>query len=393
MVKVRRTWLPLILLAACGGLVGLLGAARASGAFNPTLSLTLSNPALVANSDITSVTSLPAGNPALGNWALFMPAEWAVSRDTMIPYNDVVARGTMSADVDCDGTIEAFGPFNLTNQPADSALLDQWEGQITSWWSLLLSVDREIGYPASIDADMVSMSQYHTICAPQTFTLTIFGRSSPGMAPILTNPATAGVYTWGGSFVSRGAEFGSSVSVNVCVGSTCPAQTPTPSPAPTPTASPTSTAGPTATPVRTPSPLDLDGDGVPNSSDNCPSWSNPSQALPAWIVPAGDDDCDGYPSAAKVGTRASESTVGTVATRHCAATATANDEPLPDAWPVDFNDNQYVNGQEWLTFSPLFGSAAPGPPYSARFDLNADGMINGSDLLQLNPFFGKRCTS
>ena len=65
---------------------------------------------------------------------------------------------------------------------------------------------------------------------------------------------------------------------------------------------------------------------------------------------------------------------------------------MPYAWPPDFDDNQLVNGQDIIKFNPVFGSAAPGPPYSARFDLNGSGLINNQDILQLNPFFAKYCS-
>ena len=75
----------------------------------------------------------------------------------------------------------------------------------------------------------------------------------------------------------------------------------------------------------------------------------------------------------------------------CSATAAANDEPLPDAWPPDFNDSRMVNGADILSFNSRFGSHSPNAPYDARWDLNANGTINGADVLQLNPFFGKSC--
>ena len=59
---------------------------------------------------------------------------------------------------------------------------------------------------------------------------------------------------------------------------------------------------------------------------------------------------------------------------------------------MDFDDNQLVNGGDFLMFAPVFGGIAPDPRYNARFDLNEDGAINGGDFLVFAPFFGKRCT-
>ncbi len=72
----------------------------------------------------------------------------------------------------------------------------------------------------------------------------------------------------------------------------------------------------------------------------------------------------------------------------CAATPTANDEPAPDAWPVDFDDNQIVDIFDVLVLKPVFN--AP-PVYSPRYDFNADGVIDITDVLTLKPFFSLGC--
>jgi hypothetical protein len=84
--------------------------------------------------------------------------------------------------------------------------------------------------------------------------------------------------------------------------------------------------------------------------------------------------------------------MGTDPTLPCAATSVRNDEPLPDRWPVDLDDNQLINGSDLLMFAPAFGGITPDPRYNARFDLNQDNKINGSDLLEIAPFFGKGCS-
>lgn len=141
-------------------------------------------------------------------------------------------------------------------------------------------------------------------------------------------------------------------------------------------------------------PVDADTDGVGLACDNCPNWSNLSQALPNWPVPNGDSDCDGFPDSVAIGppdSLAAEAGMGTDAASHCAADSTSNNEGLPDRWPVDFDDNQLANGSDLLTFATVFGGIAPSAPYDARWDLNADGRVSGSDFLKLAPFFGKTC--
>lgn len=144
--------------------------------------------------------------------------------------------------------------------------------------------------------------------------------------------------------------------------------------------------------------------------DNCPSVANPGQenqdgdefgdaceapgcatVINHWSVPAGDVDCDGFPNSTAVGNRGAESFIGTNAAVTCPATGTANDEGLPDVWPVDMDDNQLVSGPDILKFGPVFAGIAPNPPYNVRFDLNQDGRISGPDILAYGPFFAKRC--
>jgi hypothetical protein len=149
---------------------------------------------------------------------------------------------------------------------------------------------------------------------------------------------------------------------------------------------------------------DMDNDGVctgttfappmTGGNDNCPAWFNPTQALPNWSVPAGDSDCDGFPDSVPLGppsALSAELLMGTDPVTHCAATSDRNDEPNPDRWPVDFDDNQSVNGSDLLAFAPVFGAISPNPLYDARFDLNADGRIHGSDFLKLAPFMAHSC--
>ena len=249
-----RVKLLLLLLAAGLALVGTLLAARASAPFSPALSVSLSDPTPSANSDVATVTTLPGGHQALSNWAMFLPDGWNVPSGGTVPDGDVTAQGFMSVDVDCDSSIENFGPFNLTDQPNDDTVAI-WTGLITSWWSLTVSIDTGPGEPFDMNASMTDFfGEFHDLCAPQTFTLTMFGLSSPGNAPVNSNPSSPGTYTFDGRFVSITAEHTAISTADVCVGTSCPTPTPTPTPGPTPTPTPTPTPGPTPTPTPTPPP-------------------------------------------------------------------------------------------------------------------------------------------
>jgi subtilisin family serine protease len=157
----------------------------------------------------------------------------------------------------------------------------------------------------------------------------------------------------------------------------------TPTPSATPTTSPT--PSPTPTPVPTPGPNDRDGDGDLDSVDNCPDWYNPAQQLPPWPVPPGDPDCDGF-------TTSRETFVGTDATRHCAEDAILNNEPV-DSGVTDFDDNQITSVSDLVLFGPHFNKFGPGPPYSVRFDTNADGWITIADVVIIGPLFNRNCAS
>jgi len=128
---------------------------------------------------------------------------------------------------------------------------------------------------------------------------------------------------------------------------------------------------------------DNDGDGVDDALDNCPAWPNPFQNLPPWTVPVGDPDCDSF-------TTTIENFAGTDPNDPCANTAGANDE-ADDRWPADTNDNQFINTFDVVPFIPTLNSVAPGPPYTARLDLNASGSINTFDVVPFIQLLNKPC--
>jgi hypothetical protein len=132
---------------------------------------------------------------------------------------------------------------------------------------------------------------------------------------------------------------------------------------------------------------DTDGDGVPDSVDNCPTVKNLDQK---------DFNGDGKGDACEDsdGDRSTDQLelyVGTNPNQRCAATTTRKDEPV-GATPWDIDNNRVVNGQDVGMFAPHFFVISPSDPrYSVRFDLNMDGKINGQDLGRLAPYFFKTC--
>ena len=134
---------------------------------------------------------------------------------------------------------------------------------------------------------------------------------------------------------------------------------------------------------------DADTDTICDSSDNCPNWPNPAQNLPAWSVPAGDPDCDGFPSTVAAGGRASESFMGTLPLVACSPTVSP--DHAPDEWPVDFNNDQAANLTDIFKIVPHLNTLDTDPGSSQRFDLNGDGSINLTDIFKVVPFLNFSC--
>lgn len=103
-----------------------------------------------------------------------------------------------------------------------------------------------------------------------------------------------------------------------------------------------------------------------------------------WLTPVGDNDCDGF-------TDANEAFLGTDAAQRCSATSGANNEPTPDRWPIDFDDNQLASLTDVTQYSSRFGAIGPNPPYAVRFDFNQDNRITLVDVTKFSGFFGRRC--
>ena len=126
----------------------------------------------------------------------------------------------------------------------------------------------------------------------------------------------------------------------------------------------------------TPPQQDSDGDGVPDSIDNCPRWPNPSQNLPPWPVASNDPDCDGFSNTV-------ESSAGTDALVHCGV----------DAWPADINNDTFSDISDVAFLSGNFGKAVPPAPY--RYNIAPDPpdrFIDISDISRMTADFGFRCT-
>jgi uncharacterized repeat protein (TIGR01451 family) len=100
-----------------------------------------------------------------------------------------------------------------------------------------------------------------------------------------------------------------------------------------------------------------------------------------------DSDGDGYEDVTEA------FFIGTNPALACPLTGTPDDEE-PDPWPIDFNDDRYINLIDvFYVLPPFFGTGTGDSNYYPRQDLEPDGFINLVDVFMvLPPYFGESCT-
>jgi hypothetical protein len=142
---------------------------------------------------------------------------------------------------------------------------------------------------------------------------------------------------------------------------------------------------------------DVDCDGVPDVSDNCPTVSNPGQedtdgdGVPGTQPPPGatwggnacdaDDDNDGFSDD-------NELCIGTDPLDACP------DDPSDAAWPLDINNDGEIHVvTDVLNFRGRIGATPYAPNWWQRLDFNCDGLISVvGDVLMYRGRIGETCT-
>jgi hypothetical protein len=141
--------------------------------------------------------------------------------------------------------------------------------------------------------------------------------------------------------------------------------------------------------------LDVDGDGIPDGSDNCPANTNFAQVnTDVALETAGaaitgdtlgdacdpDDDNDGFSDAI-------ESAIGTNQQDNCpTAPGTGG-----DSWPLDNNADSFANVTDLLAYKGKIGHAVD-VAHPKRLDLNDDGFLNAADILKFKGNLGRGCS-
>ncbi len=197
----------------------------ASQPFSPGLEVvSLSSSLPGDNASVTLRTTIPVGQHALDSVHLFLPPQWGVARDSQVPDGDVVGSAVLEADVGCDD-IGGDAPFTwtLVDIPSGGGLDAEWRttSGSTSWvWRV--RVEELMTGETELAMVLGNASMPTDICAPQTFTLTFNGLSSPSNSAVLTNPSQGANYVLSATYVSVGLGHVTSDSAAVFVGVPCP---------------------------------------------------------------------------------------------------------------------------------------------------------------------------
>jgi Thrombospondin type 3 repeat len=251
--------------------------ANASQPFQPAYNIISVNPSTPsAHGTVSQHIGVPATDHVLGSLKYTLPAGWDIAN---VESNDlpIVGTGLLLIDVDqsgsggppCDSVMETYA---LTIVDTGSSLQDPPE--VETNWAVQGYPFQTFPFTVKIIAgtqriESLMFQNPPNVCAMTTLDLTFQGISTDNPSTpepeagrnVLTNPGSAGVYTWSIEFKSKPlGEPGVHTAVRC------------------------DQAGINATPT------DTDGDGIANTCDNCPTTANATQLN--WDEDSTGDVCD-----------------------------------------------------------------------------------------------------
>jgi Thrombospondin type 3 repeat len=266
---------PAILLVALA-LVPAVTHANPAQPFQPSYDIVSLNPNTPgAHGTVVQTIRVPATDHAIGSLKYTLPAGWDIAEVQSADDLPVVGSGLLRVDVDqsgsggppCDSVMEQY---NLTIVDTGSPVTEPE----TNWEALgflnqpILFIVRNVAGTQRIEA--VTFQNPPNVCAMTTLDLTFQGVSTDNPSTpveneagrnVLTNPGTAGPYTWTVEFKSKPlTEPGVHTAIRC------------------------DQIGVSATSV------DTDADGIANTCDNCPSAANANQLN--WDEDSLGDICD-----------------------------------------------------------------------------------------------------
>jgi Thrombospondin type 3 repeat len=250
--------------------------ANASQPFQPAYDIISVNPSTPsAHGTVSQHVGVPATDHVIGSLKFTLPAGWDIAN---VESGDapIVGTGLLRVDVDqsgsggppCDSVMETYA---LTIVDLGSFIQDPDDVE-TNW--LIQGFPQPIPFTVKFIAgtqriEAVMFQNPPNVCAMTTLDLTFQGVSTDNPSTteneagrnVLTNPGSAGVYTWSVEFKSKPPSAPDAHTAVRCdqIG-----------------------IGATAT--------DTDGDGIANTCDNCPTISNASQLN--WDEDSFGDACD-----------------------------------------------------------------------------------------------------